>query len=79
MPHCLPPTNARWPSAHMRCFRIHFLNDLGLVVIDEQHKFGVNQRDQLLRKGNFPHLLVMTATPIPVRWVSRCMAILIAQ
>lgn len=41
------------------------LEDLGLVVIDEQHKFGVSQRDQLLRKGNFPHLLVMTATPIP--------------
>ena len=35
------------------------------MVIDEQHKFGVSQRDQLLRKGNFPHLLVMTATPIP--------------
>lgn len=39
--------------------------NIGLVVIDEQHKFGVSQRDQLLRKGHFPHLLVMTATPIP--------------
>jgi ATP-dependent DNA helicase RecG len=39
--------------------------DLGLVIIDEQHKFGVSQREQLVRKGNFPHLLVMTATPIP--------------
>jgi ATP-dependent DNA helicase RecG len=38
---------------------------LGLVVIDEQHKFGVTQREQLVRKGNYPHLLVMTATPIP--------------
>lgn len=38
---------------------------LGLVIIDEQHKFGVSQREQLVRKGNFPHLLVMTATPIP--------------
>lgn len=38
---------------------------LGLVVIDEQHKFGVAQREQLVRKGNYPHLLVMTATPIP--------------
>ncbi len=38
---------------------------LGLVVIDEQHKFGVAQREKLLRKGVFPHLLVMTATPIP--------------
>ncbi|MCU0770330.1 MAG: ATP-dependent DNA helicase RecG [Verrucomicrobia bacterium] len=38
---------------------------LGLVIIDEQHKFGVEQREQLLRKGHYPHLLVMTATPIP--------------
>jgi ATP-dependent DNA helicase RecG len=38
---------------------------LGLVIIDEQHKFGVSQREQLLRKGAYPHLLVMTATPIP--------------
>jgi len=39
--------------------------NLGLVVIDEQHKFGVAQREQLVRKGKYPHLLVMTATPIP--------------
>jgi ATP-dependent DNA helicase RecG len=38
---------------------------LGLVIIDEQHKFGVAQREELLRKGTYPHLLVMTATPIP--------------
>ena len=38
---------------------------LGLVIIDEQHKFGVTQREALVRKGRFPHLLVMTATPIP--------------
>ena len=38
---------------------------LGLVIIDEQHKFGVAQREHLVRKGRFPHLLVMTATPIP--------------
>lgn len=38
---------------------------LGLVIIDEQHKFGVTQRETLLRKGHYPHLLVMTATPIP--------------
>ena len=38
---------------------------LGLVIIDEQHKFGVTQREQLVRKGDYPHLLVMTATPIP--------------
>jgi ATP-dependent DNA helicase RecG len=40
-------------------------DNLGLVVIDEQHKFGVVQREQLVRKGRYPHLLVMTATPIP--------------
>jgi len=39
--------------------------DLGLVVIDEQHRFGVTQRQRLLDKGDAPHLLVMTATPIP--------------
>jgi ATP-dependent DNA helicase RecG len=38
---------------------------LGLVIIDEQHRFGVSQREQLVRKGQYPHLLVMTATPIP--------------
>ena len=41
------------------------LPNLGLVIIDEQHKFGVAQREALLRKGRYPHLLVMTATPIP--------------
>ena len=40
-------------------------HDLGLVVIDEQHKFGVRQRVQLARKGVRPDTLVMTATPIP--------------
>ncbi len=39
--------------------------NLGLVIIDEQHKFGVIQRSNLWKKGKNPHLLVMTATPIP--------------
>lgn len=42
--------------------------DLALVVVDEQHRFGVNQRKELQKRvgeGQFPHLLTMTATPIP--------------
>lgn len=38
---------------------------LGLAVIDEQHRFGVEQRSTLRQKGSNPHILVMTATPIP--------------
>jgi len=40
-------------------------NDLALAVIDEQHRFGVAQRAMLRQKGSNPHVLVMTATPIP--------------
>ncbi len=40
-------------------------NKLGLVIIDEQHRFGVEQRFRLMKKGTSPDVLVMTATPIP--------------
>lgn len=40
-------------------------HNLGLAVIDEQHRFGVKQRADLLNKGSHPHMLVMSATPIP--------------
>lgn len=40
-------------------------NNLGIVVIDEQHRFGVLQRYKLASKGNYPNILIMTATPIP--------------
>ena len=43
---------------------VHFHN-LGFVVIDEQHRFGVNQRQKLLSKSTNPNLMAMTATPIP--------------
>lgn len=41
------------------------VTNLGLIVIDEQHKFGVDQRARLVRLGQAPDVLVMTATPIP--------------
>lgn len=44
--------------------QVHFRH-LGLVVTDEQHRFGVRQRETLAEKGAFPHVLVMSATPIP--------------
>ena len=40
-------------------------DSLGLVITDEQHRFGVAQRAKLIAKGNDPHILVMSATPIP--------------
>lgn len=39
--------------------------NLALVITDEQHRFGVKQREKLSEKGNTPHILVMSATPIP--------------
>lgn len=46
--------------------------DLGLVIIDEQHKFGVEQRAAFKNKGYNPHILVMSATPIP-RTLAMCL------
>lgn len=43
---------------------VEFKN-IGLVITDEQHRFGVRQRAKLSNKGNNPHILIMTATPIP--------------
>ncbi len=40
-------------------------NDLALIVTDEQHRFGVKQRNMLRNKAKYPHVLVMSATPIP--------------
>lgn len=40
-------------------------HELGLAIIDEQHRFGVTQRSDLVNKGHVPHLLSLTATPIP--------------
>lgn len=44
--------------------KVHF-HDLGMVITDEQHRFGVSQREWLFGKGSLPHVLVMSATPIP--------------
>lgn len=44
--------------------KVHF-HKLGIVITDEQHRFGVHQREWLLDKGELPHVLVMSATPIP--------------
>jgi ATP-dependent DNA helicase RecG len=52
-------------GTHALLYDDAMFSDLGLVVIDEQHKFGVSQRASLIRRGIMPDVLVMTATPIP--------------
>jgi len=52
-------------GTHALLHRPEVFHDLGLVVIDEQHKFGVLQREALASHGTTPDVLVMTATPIP--------------
>jgi ATP-dependent DNA helicase RecG len=61
----LPPHASLFIGTHALLESSVAIPNLGLVIIDEQHKFGVAQREQLVRKGRYPHLLVMTATPIP--------------
>ena len=52
-------------GTHALVSRSTVFHRLGLVITDEQHRFGVGQRSALSAKGNDPHLLVMSATPIP--------------
>lgn len=52
-------------GTHALLYQKDFFHDLGFVVIDEQHKFGVQQRATLISAGKMPDVLVMTATPIP--------------
>ncbi|MGI9239949.1 MAG: ATP-dependent DNA helicase RecG [Verrucomicrobiales bacterium] len=52
-------------GTHALLFGDDTFEDLGLVVVDEQHKFGVAQRAKLISHGTTPDVLVMTATPIP--------------
>ena len=62
-------TDAAGPTifigTHALLYDADLFTDLGLVVIDEQHKFGVVQRAALIKQGTLPDVLVMTATPIP--------------
>ena len=52
-------------GTHARLSDATEFHDLGLDITDEQHRFGVGQRSKLSQKGQDPHLLVMSATPIP--------------
>ncbi len=52
-------------GTHALLFKNAEFFNLGMVIVDEQHRFGVRQRAKLQNKGNTPHMLVMSATPIP--------------
>lgn len=52
-------------GTHALLYKKHRPHNLGLAVIDEQHKFGVEQRERFIASGENPDVLVMTATPIP--------------
>jgi len=52
-------------GTHALLYQKESFKNLALVVIDEQHRFGVEQRAKLIKKGKAPHVLTMTATPIP--------------
>ncbi len=52
-------------GTHALVYKKAQFKNLGLIVIDEQQRFGVVQRSMIRQKGNNPHLLTMTATPIP--------------
>lgn len=54
-----------WIGTHALLYATDIFEDVGLVIIDEQHKFSVEQRDQLAKRPVVPDVLVMTATPIP--------------
>ncbi len=67
-PVCAPPNSQQTAitiGTHALLTEGFDLPNLGLTIMDEQHKFGVAQRETLVRKGRYPHVLVMTATPIP--------------
>lgn len=52
-------------GTHNLIYKRAIFKNLALIIIDEQHRFGVEQRGKLIEKGKCPHLLTMTATPIP--------------
>lgn len=63
--HCAADQPQIVIGTHALLYDRSLFQDLGLVVIDEQHKFGVAQRASMIRQGVMPDVLVMTATPIP--------------